>query len=56
MWGQWIEQPGCCLLLRAAGFEVQHIWGGTAGTRGRRKAELDEIEIMIVGRKCDGVV
>ncbi len=44
------------LLLRAAGFEVQHIWGGTAGKWGRRKVELDEIEIMIIGRKCGDVV
>ncbi len=40
------------LLLRAAGFEVEHIWGGTAGRWGRRKLELDEMEIMVVGRKC----
>ena len=39
------------LLLRAAGFEVEHIWGGTAGRWGRRKVELDEMEIMVVGRK-----
>jgi SAM-dependent methyltransferase len=39
------------LLLRAAGFDVEHIWGGTAGRWGRRKVELDEIEIRIVGRK-----
>ncbi len=44
------------LLLRAAGFEVEHIWGGTAGRWGRRKVELDEIEIMIVGRRCAEVV
>ena len=43
------------LLLRAAGFKVEHIWGGTAGRWGRRKVELDEIEIMLVGRKCAGI-
>jgi len=39
------------LLMDAAGFEVEHIWGGTAGKWGRRKVELDEIEIMVVARK-----
>ncbi len=49
--------PGeLALLLRAAGFDVENIWGGTAGKWGRRKVELDEIEIMIVGRKCGDVV
>ena len=43
------------LLLRAAGFEVEHIWGGTAGRWGRRKVELDEMEIMVVGRKSADV-
>lgn len=43
------------LLLRDAGFEVEHIWGGTAGNWGRRKVQLDEIEIMVVARKCTDV-
>ncbi len=43
------------LLLRTAGFRVEHIWGGTAGRWGRRKVELDEMEIMVVGRKCADV-
>ena len=43
------------LLLRVAGFEVEHVWGGTAGRWGRRKVELDEMEIMVVGRKSADV-
>ncbi len=38
-------------LARTAGFDVSHIWGGTAGNWGRRKIELDEMEIMMVARK-----
>jgi cyclopropane fatty-acyl-phospholipid synthase-like methyltransferase len=38
-------------LCREAGFEVEHIWGGTAGKWGRRKLELDEMEMMLVMRK-----
>jgi hypothetical protein len=30
---------------------VLNIWGGTAGNWGRRKIDLDEIEIMVVARK-----
>jgi cyclopropane fatty-acyl-phospholipid synthase-like methyltransferase len=39
------------LLFRQAGFEVEHIWGGTAGNWGRRRIDLDEMEIMVVARK-----
>jgi hypothetical protein len=39
------------MLFRQAGFEVEHIWGGTAGNWGRRKIDLDEMEIMVVARK-----
>lgn len=38
-------------LLREVGFEVEHIWGGTAGEWGRRKIRLDEIEFMIVAKR-----
>ncbi len=38
-------------LVRRAGLQVEHIWGGTAGRFGRRPVELDEFEIMIVARK-----
>jgi 2-polyprenyl-3-methyl-5-hydroxy-6-metoxy-1,4-benzoquinol methylase len=39
------------LLFGQAGFKVEHIWGGTAGNWGRRKINLDEIEIMVVAEK-----
>ena len=39
------------LLCRAAGFTVEHVWGGTAGNWGRRPVELDEMEIMAVLRR-----
>lgn len=38
-------------LCRAAGFSVQHVWGGTAGAWGRRPVALDDIEVMIVARR-----
>jgi len=41
-------------LVRRAGLEVEHIWGGTAGRFARRPVELDEMEIMIVARKTAG--
>ncbi len=36
------------MLFRQAGFEVEHIWGGTADNWGRRKIHLDEMEVMVV--------
>jgi SAM-dependent methyltransferase len=39
------------LLLRMAGFEVENIWGGTAGNWGRRQIDLDEYELMAVALK-----
>jgi len=39
------------LMFNIAGFEVEHIWGGTAGAWERRQIELDEIEFMIIGKK-----
>ena len=36
------------MLFRQAGFEVEHIWGGTAGDWGRRRIQLDEMEVMVV--------
>ena len=39
------------LLFELAGLTIVHIWGGTAGNWGRRQVELDEMEIMVVGRK-----
>ena len=43
------------LMLGQTGFEVKHIWGGTAGKWGRRKVDLDEIEIMVIAKKMIGV-
>jgi len=40
------------LLFGLAGIEVTNIWGGTAGNWGRRPIGLDEIEIMVSGRKA----
>ena len=39
------------MMFRQTGFEVQNIWGGTAGNWGRRKIDLDEMEVMIVASK-----
>ena len=39
------------LLCRTAGFDVEHVWGGTAGDWGRRPVQLDEYEIMVVMRR-----
>lgn len=43
------------LLFRMAGFRVLDLWGGTAGNWGRRRIELDEMEIMVVARKVAGL-
>jgi len=40
------------LMLKLTGFEVENIWGGTAGNWGRRPIELDEWELMAVARKA----
>ena len=42
------------LILSTAGFEVEHLWGGTAGRWGARQVELDEMEIMAVARRPGG--
>lgn len=47
---RWFTPSELVILFRAAGLEVEHIWGGTAGKWGRRKVELDEMEIMVVAR------
>ena len=39
------------MLFRMAGFDVENIWGGTAGNWGRRPLDVDEMEIMAVSRK-----
>ena len=38
-------------LCQQAGFQVLHLWGGTAGDWGRRTVRLDEMEVMVVARK-----
>lgn len=44
------------LLFAQAGVEVTDIWGGTAGNWGPRSIDLDEIELMVVGRKTGGPI
>lgn len=39
-------------LCRLAGLQVVAVWGGTAGSWGRRPVDLDEIEIMVVARRA----
>jgi SAM-dependent methyltransferase len=39
------------LLFVLAGLEVLGIWGGTAGSWGKRPIDLDEYEIMVLARK-----
>ena len=43
--------PELVALLEECGFAVESVWGGTAGRWGRRPVELDEIEVMVVGRR-----
>ncbi len=43
--------PELVAMLRFVGFEVEHVWGGTAGEWGQRPLKLDEIEAMYVCRK-----
>ena len=40
------------LLFRLAGLGVTHVGGGTAGDWGIRPLKLDEIEVMVLGRKA----
>lgn len=52
----WVKERGfvpteLAILLRQAGFLEEHIWGGTAGNWGRRKVDLDEMEVMVIARK-----
>lgn len=43
--------PEMIAILRHVGFEVLHVWGGTAGDWGQRPVKLDEVEAMYVCRK-----
>ena len=38
-------------MLSETGFRADNIWGGTAGNWGRRRIDLDEIEIMVIATK-----
>jgi SAM-dependent methyltransferase len=40
------------LLFTVAGLRVLGLWGGTAGAWGRRRLDLDEIEIMVLAEKA----
>ena len=42
--------PEVVAMLRYVGFDVEHVWGGTAGAWGARALRLDEIEAMFHGR------
>ncbi len=44
--------PEVIALMRFAGFEVDAVYGGTAGEWGERPLKLDEIEMMIIARKA----
>lgn len=44
--------PEMVAILRHVGFDVLHVWGGTAGEWGRRPVKLDEVEAMYVCRKA----
>jgi 2-polyprenyl-3-methyl-5-hydroxy-6-metoxy-1,4-benzoquinol methylase len=43
--------PEIVRMLVEAGFDVDHVYGGTAGAWGRRPLSLDEIEAMFVCRR-----
>lgn len=43
--------PEVVAMLRFVGFQVRHVWGGTAGEWGERPIKLDEIEVMFVAQK-----
>ena len=40
------------LMLKVSGFNVRHMWGGTAGSWGRRALDPDEYEIMVVAERA----
>lgn len=39
------------LMLRVAGFEIEHLWGSTAGNWRKGPLDLDEYEFMAIARK-----
>lgn len=48
---RWFVPSELSLMLRIGGFDVEHVWGGTAGKWERGNVMLDEMEIMAVARK-----
>jgi len=44
------------LMLQLSGFEVENIWGGTAGNWGRRPVDPDEMEVMAVAVRNDDLL
>lgn len=46
--------PELAAMTYHSGFDVEHVWGGTAGDWGKRPLKLDEIEVMLVARKRRG--
>ena len=43
--------PELIKMHEAAGLTVEEVWGGTAGSWGRRALDWDEIEVMLLSRK-----
>jgi 2-polyprenyl-3-methyl-5-hydroxy-6-metoxy-1,4-benzoquinol methylase len=41
------------LMLEVTGFQVEHVYGGTAGDWNRGPVKLDEIELMAIARRSD---
>jgi SAM-dependent methyltransferase len=44
--------PEFMRMLHLAGFEIEHIWGGTAGKWNRQSLRLDEMEMMVVAHRA----
>ena len=38
-------------MFERVGFDVEHIWGGTAGSWNRQRLKMDEMELMVIGKK-----
>jgi len=51
LWERGFVPTELILMAETVGLEVTDIWGGTAGRWGRRAIDLDEMEIMVVGRQ-----
>ena len=51
VWERYYTPSEMARMLDQAGIAVEYVWGGTAGAWNRRPLLLDEMEIMVVGRK-----